>query len=43
VLRADKRAWLVERGYKVVDVNASEVEADVNAVLDRLASTMVQS
>jgi tRNA/rRNA methyltransferase len=41
--RADKRAWLVERGYKVVDVNASEVEADVNAVLDRLASTMVQS
>ena len=41
--RADKRAWLVERGYRVIDVNASEIEADVNAVLDRLASTIAQS
>ena len=41
--RADKRAWLVERGYRVIDVNASEIEADVNAVLDRLASTIEQS
>jgi len=27
----------------VIDVNASEVAADVNAVLDRLASTIAQS
>jgi tRNA/rRNA methyltransferase len=41
--RADKRTWLVERGYRVIEVNASEVEADVNAVLDRLASEIAQS
>jgi tRNA/rRNA methyltransferase len=41
--RADKRAWLVERGYRVFEVNASEIEVDVNAVLDRLASTIEQS
>jgi tRNA/rRNA methyltransferase len=41
--RADKRAWLVERGYRVLDVSAREVAADVNAVLDRLASTIAQS
>ena len=41
--RADKRTWLTERGYRVIDVNASEVAADVSAVLDRLASTIAQS
>src|SRR5206468_3269161 len=41
--RADKRAWLTERGYRVIDVSANEIEADVNAVLDRLASTIAQS
>ena len=35
--RADKRAWLIERGYRVLAVEASAVEADLPAVLDRLA------
>jgi tRNA/rRNA methyltransferase len=35
--RAAKRAWLVERGYRIVAVRASDVEADAKAVLDRLA------
>jgi tRNA/rRNA methyltransferase len=35
--RADKRAWLVERGYRVIDVGAGEIEADIGKVLDRLA------
>ncbi|MEA2975438.1 MAG: tRNA/rRNA methyltransferase [Alphaproteobacteria bacterium] len=34
--RADKRLWLVERGYKIIEVTAAEVEADVPALLDRL-------
>jgi tRNA/rRNA methyltransferase len=36
--RAAKRAWLAERGYRIVDVRATEVEADAKAVLDRLAA-----
>jgi tRNA/rRNA methyltransferase len=35
--RADKRAWLIERGYRVLAVEASAVETDLPAVLDRLA------
>ena len=35
--RADRRAWLVERGYRVIDVAASDVEADLPGVLDGLA------
>ncbi len=34
--RADKRAWLAERGYRVIALKAIEVEADVHAVLDRV-------
>ena len=41
--RADKRAWLTERGYRVIDVSASEIEADVKTVLDRLVSEIGQS
>jgi tRNA/rRNA methyltransferase len=36
--RAQKHAWLVERGYKVVEVAGPEVEADIAGVLDRLAA-----
>ena len=36
--RAAKRAWLAERGYRIVDVQAKDVEADAKAVLDRLAA-----
>jgi tRNA/rRNA methyltransferase len=35
--RAEKRAWLVERGYRVMEVRASEIAADVAQVLDRIA------
>jgi tRNA/rRNA methyltransferase len=35
--RTAKRAWLSERGYRIVDVQAKDVEADAKAVLDRLA------
>jgi tRNA/rRNA methyltransferase len=35
--RAERRAWLSERGYRVLDVDASAVEADLPQVLDRLA------
>jgi tRNA/rRNA methyltransferase len=35
--RVHKRAWLAERGYRVLDVSGPEVEADVAEVLNRLA------
>jgi tRNA/rRNA methyltransferase len=38
--RADKRAWLIERGYRVLAVEASEIEADLSQVLDRLAQAV---
>jgi tRNA/rRNA methyltransferase len=39
-LRAKKRAWLAARGYTIADVKAADVEADLPAVLDRLARTI---
>src|SRR6185295_2203273 len=38
--RAQKRAWLAERDYLVVEVQAAEIEADVQAALDRLAQRL---
>jgi tRNA/rRNA methyltransferase len=38
--RNDRRAWLSERGYRVLAVEANAVEANVAAVLDRLAEEM---
>src|SRR6516225_7208890 len=38
--RAERRAWLIERGYRVLDVDASAVEVDLPRVLDRLAQAM---
>ena len=35
--RADRRAWLRERGYRVIQVPMDTVEADATGVLDRLA------
>jgi tRNA/rRNA methyltransferase len=35
--RAEKRAWLETRGYRVVDAETDAVEADVAMVLDELA------
>jgi tRNA/rRNA methyltransferase len=38
--RAAKRAWLVERGYHVMEVRAREIAADVTQVLDRIAAAI---
>ena len=37
--RAERRAYLTERGYRVCEVRAEEVERDVGKVLDQLAAT----
>ena len=38
--RADRRAWLGARNYAVIELRASEVEADVAAALDRLVAAI---
>jgi tRNA/rRNA methyltransferase len=38
--RTQKRAWLVERGYRVIEVGENEVEADVGRVVDGLAAEL---
>jgi tRNA/rRNA methyltransferase len=35
--RSQKRAWLAERDYRIVEIGTAEVEADLAATLDRLA------
>ncbi len=35
--RAKKRAWLADRGYRVIEIAETELETDSGAVLDRLA------
>ena len=40
--RADRRAWLIERGYRVVSVAAAEVERDAAAVLDDLDARIAE-
>ena len=42
VARAEKRAWLAERGYAVIEMSAAAVEADVTAALDRLTLMLQQ-
>ncbi len=37
--RAEKRAWLAEHDYRVIEVRGDEVEHDVGQVLDRLAAS----
>jgi tRNA/rRNA methyltransferase len=39
--RRDRRAWLIERGYRVLDVEAGAVDADPAQALDRLAQAVV--
>jgi tRNA/rRNA methyltransferase len=41
--RADKRAYLAERGYRVCEVGAGAVERDLVAVLERLARSIGSS
>jgi tRNA/rRNA methyltransferase len=38
--RAERRAWLAERDYSVIELRAAEVEAGIAAVLDRLAAAI---
>jgi tRNA/rRNA methyltransferase len=40
VNRAERRAWLLGRGYRVLDVNELAVEADLPQALDRLAEKL---
>ena len=41
--RADKRAWLAARGYRVIEIVARDAEADVGAVLDRLEQAIADA
>ena len=38
--RAEKYAWLAERGYRVLPVRAAEIEADAGKVLDELEAAL---
>ena len=38
--RAEKRAWLIARGYRVVELPATHIVSDVQAVLDRIHGTI---
>ena len=38
--RRERRAWLEQRGYRVVVVQAAEVEADAGAVLERIMAVI---
>jgi tRNA/rRNA methyltransferase len=41
--RAERRAWLAERGYSVIDVTAAEAEADMAETLQRLIGALSAS
>ncbi len=41
--RAERRAYLVDRGYRVVDVGTADVEKDVGKVLDGVAAAISPS
>jgi tRNA/rRNA methyltransferase len=34
--RADKYAWLAERGYKIVPLSAADIDSDIASVLSRI-------
>jgi tRNA/rRNA methyltransferase len=38
--RAQRHAWLGERGYRVIEITETEIAADLPAVLDRMARTI---
>ena len=38
--RAEKQAWLAERGYRVLPLRLADIEADVAKVLDELAAAI---
>ena len=38
--RAERGAWLAERGYRLIDVATADIESDVKSVLDRILSVI---
>jgi tRNA/rRNA methyltransferase len=40
--RAERRAWLEQRGYKIVSVNSIDVERDLGTQLDRLNAVLAE-
>jgi hypothetical protein len=38
--RAEKRAWLVGRGYRIIELKADDLETNVHQALDRLDGTL---
>jgi tRNA/rRNA methyltransferase len=40
IQRAERRGYLIERGYRVVDVAMADVEADVGEVLETVAAAV---
>jgi tRNA/rRNA methyltransferase len=40
--RSERRAWLTARGYRVMEFAASDIEADVAKVLDRIAEEIIR-
>ncbi len=41
--RADKRAWLAARGYRVIEIVARDAEADIGTLLDRLEQVIAEA
>jgi tRNA/rRNA methyltransferase len=41
--RVEKRTWLAERGYRIIEVRAAEVEENLPALLDRLNAAILAS
>ncbi len=41
--RADKRAWLAARGYRVIEIVARNAEADIGTLLDRLEQVIAEA
>jgi tRNA/rRNA methyltransferase len=41
--RAERRAWLAERDYRVIELRVADVEADLAGTLDRLAAAISPS
>ncbi|HMK71124.1 MAG TPA: DUF559 domain-containing protein, partial [Xanthobacteraceae bacterium] len=41
--RRDKAAWLTERGYRVIEIAAAEIEANVGALLARLQQAITEA
>jgi tRNA/rRNA methyltransferase len=38
--RDERRTWLLDRGYRVLEIGAGEIEADTDSVLDRIKQSI---